>query len=95
MSLCIQRKPSQKFTLTWPTGHTKTVECITVDGYKVLVDGKVRNLPAFIFAPDSPEPCYLQGERHRRSPLDCNFAIDAPRSVKVLRDDAINRSEKV
>jgi len=95
MSLCITRKLAQTFTIAWPTGHTKAIECIDVAGRRALVDGKVRTLPAILFAPDSCEACHIAAEQYRNGFNQSIFKIDAPMSVQVVRDNAIRREKAV
>src|SRR5690606_38963973 len=97
MSLVITRYAGQSFTLTWPGGAERVVTVESIGNFFMMIS--VNHGPATMVARGSYHtigvPSHPAVAQLTLAAKVCQgIVIDAPREIRVLRDDAICREAK-
>ena len=88
--LSITRRPGSSFDLTWPDGSTRTVTVLS-SKYFAISNGdgeRVERSPFIIRVPSSQDTATVYGVARGRTVA---IGVDAPRSIRVERDDIKSR----
>lgn len=101
MPLTITRRPGETFELTWPSGERRTMKVVQIQGDSAwLSDGDhsyaiTRVRQAIIRVPGSSETVGINvAGCNRGHPGQIALYIDAPRSIHILRDNAVRRTPR-
>lgn len=95
MALSITRRVGQSFTLTWPNGAERVFTVTDIAGSAARLGGVwVDHDAAHLATVDRHTDTAIIRSGLTFNPQQVKIIIDAPRSIRVLRDDAIVKEPK-